>query len=376
MNETSLREILDRRPDREGARVVRRMWEARGYETAIRFSGPDLYVEARGRTDDGASRRIRSWISAGGRIDRRRMRVFADACERDGVEPHVVTLGPAEIDDDAHVPSVWEFDAARLAVEVREAGVESAVRALESDSDPETETETVEDWFGDPVEESESDGDDGERDEGDDDADGDEEEQLTRRDAVRIAGKYVVGGLVTYLFVEGLSDAVRASPELRRAVRERAAPLRNRLPTIPAGGVGSPSASGGDATARTPTYGNPTSGRRVENATAIPYDELAADPESRAGHAVRYDGTVRRTVEGVTERGIRLAVTRGPNGTWVDDVACRWPSGRLYEDAVQFRLLDGERVQVWGTVRGATEATRTERSIPLVEVVGIAPVET
>lgn len=36
MNGTSLREILDRRPDREGARVVRRIWEARGYETAVR----------------------------------------------------------------------------------------------------------------------------------------------------------------------------------------------------------------------------------------------------------------------------------------------------------------------------------------------------
>lgn len=374
MNGRSLREMLDRRPDTEAGRVVRRIWEARGYEAAVRFSGPDLYVEARGTTDDGASRRVRAWVSSAGRIDRRGMRAFANACERDGVEPHVVTLGTAEIDDDAHLPSVWEFDAARLAVEVREAGVESVVRAFESESA--SEAEAAEDWFGDPVDES--DGDDG-RDWGEDGADGDEGERLTRRDAARIAGRYAIGGLTTYLFVEGLSDAVRASPELRRTVRETTSSIQKHVPAMPAGGAesasASASASAGDATARTPDYGDPTSGRRVENATAIPYDELAADPEARAGSNVRYEGTVKRTVEGATDRGLRLAVTPGPNGTWGDEIACRWPTGRLYEDAMRFRLLEGERVRVWGVVRGATEATRIERSIPLVEVVGIAPVE-
>ncbi|RDI72283.1 hypothetical protein [Halopelagius longus] len=365
MNGRSLREMLDRRPDTEAGRVVRRIWLARGYEAAVRFSGPDLYVEARGRTDEGATRRIRAWVSSEGTIDRRRMRAFVNACERDDAEPHVVTLGTAQIADDAHLPGVWEFDASRLAVEVRDAGVEAAVRALEAEAESTAEEDASENWFGEPVE------DDGDS-EDDDETD---EEELTRRDAARITGKYVVGGLVTYLFVESLSDAVRASPELRRTVREATTPLWSHVPAMPSGEGASDGGGGVGTGTGTPDYGNPTSGERVENATAIPYDELAADAAANAGRNVRYEGVVRSTVEGVTERGVRLAVTPGPNGSWSDEIACRWPSGRLYEDAVRFRLLEGERIRVWGVVRGATEATRTERSIPLVEVVGIASVE-
>jgi hypothetical protein len=98
------------------------------------------------------------------------------------------------------------------------------------------------------------------------------------------------------------------------------------------------------------------------------------------------EASLRRAIDGSPDTGVaraereadrvlRLAVSEGPTGTWTDELICRWPEGRLYDDAVSFRLLADERVRAWGVVRGTAAATRYRRRLPLVEVSALATAE-
>lgn len=351
MREGSVQRLIASASDVEVASIVQRVWEARGYETDVRFSGPDVHVEAVGETPEGATRTVRTRVVVGG-TDERDLRAFLSSCERDGVEPQVVAVR-GRIDPGIVPPGVAVDDAAGLAVDVRETGVELETGG-ESDSEPERET----DWFGDPVDDR--DGTD------DDEADADDEAEVTRRDALETVGVYVCVGLGGYLAVERLSDLVRSSPEFRADVRRRVADLRGRLPRVDLPDVGVDFGAESRLEGEVPGGDTASGGTRPENATRVPYHELAADPSAFAGDAVRYEGTV----EAVTERDatfeIRLAVAATAADEWTDALVCRWSKGDLFGDAVSVHLLERDDVAVWGVVRGATEGSRYERSVPLV----------
>lgn len=369
MREGSVHEAIAEASDVDVASLVQRLWEARGYETAIEFSGPDVRVEATGETAEGATRAVRTWVNADGASERQ-LRVFASACDRDGAEPHVVAVGGG-VDPGAVPRGVPTYDASGLAVELREAGVELGGATEASATD----------WLGDPVEGTDGgsdgvdvrgDGVDG--DDGTDAGDGDgETEEIDRREAVKTVGRYVAVGFVGYVAVERLSDYVRSTPAVRTAVRREVADLRARLPTVEVPFDPPAVTNGSRVEGAVPESGpeSATAGERPANATRIPYHELAADPASFAGTAVRYAGRVDDVHEGRESFRIRLEVAPTAADEWTDEVVCRWEAGALFGDSMSVHLLRDERVTVWGVVRGATEPNRYERVLPVVEAVAV-----
>ncbi|RYJ14679.1 hypothetical protein ELS19_12440 [Halogeometricum borinquense] len=351
MSEGSIHEVISNASAVDVASLVQRLWEERGYETTLTFSGPDIHVEAVGETDEGATRTVRTWVDADGATERQ-LRVFVNACDRDEVEPHVVAAKTG-LNSGVIPPGIATFDASGLAVELREAGVEP-----EDDETTEEEQET--DWLGEPV--------DGDGDDADDDEE--ETEEIDRREAVKTVASYVLVGLGSYLAVERLSDYVQSSPEARAAIRRHMTDLRGRLPRMDV-------SFDPNVTNQTrmneamPSRQSASGGDRPANATRIPYHELAADTAAFSGDAVRYEGTVDSVKEREETFQIDLLVAETEADEWTDAVACRWEIGTLFDDSMSVRLLENETVTVWGVVRGKTRATRYERALPLIETLDI-----
>ncbi|UVE50655.1 hypothetical protein KU306_01775 [Haloferax larsenii] len=363
MREPSLVSVVNERSDVELAAVFERIWEARGYETRVRFSGPDVHVEAEGETPEGAHREVRIWITTSRTITADMTSAFVRKCDRSDVEPYIAPIGRGKMNPDAHRTGLVELDASSIAVEIREADIEPFVRDL-AESD---ETHVKTNWLGERVDEEDREGDgDGDGD-GDDD---DEPEAISRREALKKVGGYVTGGLVTYLVVERISDMIQNSPKLRAAIAERVAWVGSFLPDVSLPTVewsvpspqpirDDPSMPDTNASAQT----TPT------NATAVPYDDLRDDPEGYEGTAVTYSGTIDETTERDDERFAVIAV-EGANGLPKGDIVGRWPSGQFFDDDIGFRLLGDERVTVWGRVAG-TSSMFFGRPLPLVDLVAL-----
>ncbi|MDS0240705.1 MULTISPECIES: hypothetical protein [unclassified Haloferax] len=336
MTAPSLTSVVSDRSDVELAAVFERVWGARGYETRVRFRGPDVHVEATGETPEGAKHDLRIWITTTGTVTADKASAFVRRCERAGIEPYVAAVGGGRVASDAHRPGLVVLDAPAIAVEIREAGVESFVRDLAagaSGAGGDGDSEALD---------SESEGDDPEADGAD---------RLTRREALKKAGTYVAGGLVTYLAAERVSDVVQQSPELRAAVARRAAWLDARLPDVRLPTVEwslpTPQPLSEESTLpnRTTAVATPA------NATAIPYADLRTNPESFTGTAVTYTGRVEETMER-DEIRLALVAVEDDRGRLSGDVVARWPTGRFFHDDIGFRLLADERVRLWGVVAG------------------------
>jgi len=68
MTAPRLTSVVSDRSDVELAAVFERVWGARGYETRVRFRGPDVPVEATGKTPEGAKRDLRLRITTTGTV--------------------------------------------------------------------------------------------------------------------------------------------------------------------------------------------------------------------------------------------------------------------------------------------------------------------
>ena len=341
MRDRSLGAVVADRSDVELAAIFERIWEARGYETRVRFHGPDVHVEAEGTTPEGVSREVRIWISTSTRLTADKMSAFVRQCDRAGVEPYVAAVGRGHLADDAHRPGLVELDAPTIAVEVREAGIESFVREFERDE----EKRPQRNWLGDPLEDDEAA-------EASDEREAEEHGGLTRRAALQKAGTYVLASLTTYLVVERISDYVQASPALRGHISRSVAWVDSRLPDI------RPPTIEWEIPSPRPFYEDPrltenttTAATKPADATTIPYEALRANPDDYTGTPVTYTGRVSETRE---RDGTRLAVVtvEDQQGRVRGDVVVRWPAGRFFDDEIGFRLLDGERIRVWGVVSG------------------------
>ncbi|RDZ44726.1 hypothetical protein C5B91_09845 [Haloferax sp. Atlit-10N] len=345
MTAPPLTSVVSDRTDVELAAVFERVWEARGYETRVRFRGPDVHVEAAGETPEGATRELRIWITTTGTVTADKTSAFVRRCERAGIEPYVAAVGGGRVAPDAHRRGLVVLDAPALAVEIRETGVESFVRDLAAREEP-----AATNWLGERIEGRGGDGDDGTEGERDE-AEGDEADRLTRREALKKAGTYVAGGLVTYLAVERVSDVVQQSPELRAAVARHAVWVDDRLPDVALPTVEwslpTPQPLSEESTLpnRTTAVATPT------NATTIPYGDLRTNPESYAGTTVTYTGRVEETMERDEVR-LALVAVEDDRGRLSGDVVARWPTGRFFDGDIGFRLLADERVRLWGVVAG------------------------
>ncbi|WP_058825697.1 hypothetical protein [Haloferax sp. Q22] len=344
MTAPPLTSVVSARTDVELAAVFERVWEARGYETRVRFRGPDVHVEAAGETPEGATRELRIWITTTGTVTADKTSAFVRGCERAGIEPYVAAVGGGRVAPDAHRRGLVVLDAPAIAVEIRETGVESFVRDLAA-----REEQAATNWLGERIEGRGGDDDDteGERDE----SEGDDAGRLTRREALKKAGTYVAGGLVTYLAVEQISDAVQRSPKLRAAVARHAAWLDARLPNVRLPtvewSIPTPQPLPEESTLpnRTTTVATPA------NATTIPYADLRTNPESYAGTTVTYAGRIEETMERGEVR-LALVAVEDDRGRLSGDVVARWPTGRFFDGDIGFRLLVDERVRLWGVAAG------------------------
>jgi hypothetical protein len=366
MSKPPLSEVISARTETEAAAIVERVWEARGYDARVRFSGPDVHVEAAGETPDGTAREVRVWVTAGGRIAAHQTRAYAQQCDRADVEPYLVVIGDARLAGDAHRPEIVELDASSLAARVREAGVESSVydfveRAADAGDD------VARDWLGDPIDET------AEETATDDDssADGDDEDRLGRRAAIKRGSKYVVASFLTYLAVERLSEELRRSPGLRSDIDRRIAWLGARLPDLEA--PISESTPEPTEAPETPANGSIPSvpngsaqGTPPADTTALSFESLRSDPAAFVGTTVRYSGEVAETTERRSKRFVVIRVEEG--GAWRGDLVGRWPAGRFFDGSLGFRLLDGSTVTVWGDVLG-TSSVIVGETLPAIEVV-------
>ncbi|POG55672.1 hypothetical protein [Haloferax marisrubri] len=334
MTAPPLASVVSARTDVELAAVFERVWEARGYQTRVRFRGPDVHVEAAGETPEGATRELRIWITTTGTVTADKTSAFVRRCERAAIEPYVAAVGGGRVAPDAHRRGLVVLDAPTIAVEIRETGVESFVRDLAAEADG-------------------ADGDGGGPSSGaeGDDSNDDEADRLTRREALKKAGAYVAGGLVTYLAVERVSDFVQQSPKLRAAVARHAAWLDARLPDVRLPTIEwslpTPQPLSEESTLpnRTTAVATPA------NATTIPYADLRTNPESYAGTTVTYTGRVEETMERGEAR-LALVAVEDDRGRLSGDVVARWPTGRFFDGDIGFRLLADERVRLWGVVAG------------------------
>ncbi|WP_411967144.1 hypothetical protein [Haloferax sp. YSSS75] len=343
MRDRSLGAVVADRSDVELAAIFERIWEARGYETRVRFHGPDVHVEAEGTTPEGVPREVRIWISTSTHLTADKMSAFVRQCDRSDVEPYVAAVGRGRLDDDAHRPGLVTLDAPTIAVEVREAGIESFVREYDADGDERPKTN----WLGDPIEDDDVASDEPE-------IDHEESSGLTRRAALVTAGKYVGGSLTAYLVVERVSDYVQKSPALRARLSRSVAWADSHRPDI------HPPTIEWEVPSPQPFYEDPrltenttTAAANPDDVTAIPYADLRANPGDYTGTAVTYTGRVSETR---TRADTRLAVVtvEDQRGRARGDVVARWPSGRFFDDEIGFRLLDGSRVRLWGVVSGDT----------------------
>ncbi|AFK19991.1 hypothetical protein E6P09_00155 [Haloferax mediterranei ATCC 33500] len=362
MKEPSLGSIIGDRSDVELAAIFERIWEARGYEARVRFHGPDVNVEAEGETPEGAHREIRIWVTSTRAITADMTSAFVRTCNRADIEPYVAAVGHGRLEADAYQPGLVVLDAPSIAVEVRETGVESFVHQLVDEDDESTATN----WLGDPVD-ADGEADETATDETDDEEDGeDDDDKISRREAVKKAGTYVTGGLVTYLIVEKISDIVQRSPKLRAAISRRAAWVESHLPEI-----NTPTVEWSVPTPQ-PLYDDPrqpnrtTTSSKPANATAIPYETLREDPAAYTGTAVTYTGRVEETMERGEIRFATIAV-EDSKGRLRGDVVARWPVGQFFDDDIGFRLLDTERVRIWGVVSGAGSLSGS-RQYPQIDV--------
>ncbi|MFB6092469.1 MAG: hypothetical protein ABEK02_05610 [Haloquadratum sp.] len=388
MGDRSLRAVISARSDVEIAAIFERIWEARGYDTEVRFSGPDVHVDAEGETDDGTRRAVRIWVTTGGRVRPNQTSAYVRECERAGVEPYIAVVGNAELDRDAHRPELVEFSATSIAVQAREAGVEGFVHAFADDGDGDGDSDSDSDgdsdgdeavewnWLGDRVGDEDAEADDAD---GDDTEDADDDtDAVSRRAAMKTAGKYVAGSLVAYLAVEAASDTVRRSPELRRAIARRTRWVGAHLPTLPgsnpaadAGGSATQNASGTGSALANASESLPTNASGVvvpPDATTIDYERLRSDPQEFVGTTVAYVGAVTNTTTRTDRRFVLLRVV--VDGRLRGDVVGWWPDGRFFDGDLEFRLLQDERVLAWGRIDG-TSSLFFQSSLPRLEIRGL-----
>ncbi|KAB1193370.1 hypothetical protein GJR96_07900 [Haloferax sp. MBLA0076] len=343
MRDRSLGAVIADRSDVELAAIFERIWESRGYETHVTFHGTDVHVEAEGETTEGAHRAVRIWISTTKRVTADKTSAFVRNCDHAGEEPYVAAIGRGRLEDDAHRPGLVELDAPTIAVEVREAGIESFVRDMAASTDrPQTN------WLGDPIE----DGDEsGEEEASNADTSDEDDDAISRREALKKASQYVVGGFVTYLVVERISDLVQQSPAVRAAIARRVAWVDSRLPDIELPSVEWSLPEPQPLYEDGPQSNTTTTASTLDDASVIPYGDLRTDPDSYTGTSVTYAGRVSETLE---RKGTRLATVTVENdaGKPRGDVVIRWPTGQFFDNDVSFRLLEGERVRFWGVVAG------------------------
>ncbi|ELZ55798.1 MULTISPECIES: hypothetical protein [unclassified Haloferax] len=340
MTAPRLTSVVSDRTDIELAAVFERVWRARGYQTRVRFRGPDVHVDAVGKTPEGAKRELRIWITSTGPVTADKASAFVRRCERAGIEPYVAAVGGGRVAPDAHRPGLVVLDAPAIAVEIRETGVESFVRDLAAEGDGASDGESG--GLG-----SEGDGDAEDPDAPEDD----EADRLTRREALTQAGTYVAGGLVTYLAVERVSDFVQRSPKLRAAVARRVAWLDARLPDVRLPTVEWSVPTPQPLSEKSTLPNRTTAVSTPANATTIPYADLRERPETYTGTAVTYAGRVEETMERDEVR-LALVAVEDDRGRLSGDVVARWPTGRFFDDDIGFRLLADERVRLWGVVAG------------------------
>ncbi|WP_396611737.1 hypothetical protein ACH9L7_00170 [Haloferax sp. S1W] len=362
MRESSLVSVVNERSDVELAAIFERIWESRGYETHVRFSGPDVHVEAEGETPDGAHREVRIWITTSRNITADMTSAFVRTCDRSDVEPYVAPVGRGKLEPDAHRTGLVELDASSIAVEIRETGVEEFVRDLETGGKSHGKTN----WLGDEIDESDAD-----ESEGDGEADAaDELETISRREALKKVGGYVTGGLVTYLIVERISDAIQNSPKLRAAIARRVEWIGSYLPDVNLPtvewSVPSPQPIRDDPTVPDTNASEQTT---PADSVAVPYDDLRENPTAYEGTAVTYTGTIDDTTER-DDRRYAVITVEGTDGRLRGDIVGRWPAGQFFDDDIGFRLLNDERVTVWGRVAG-TSSMFFGRPLPLVELVAL-----
>jgi hypothetical protein len=366
MGRPSLTAIIGSLPDSEVAVIIRRIWEARGYDAEIHFSGPDIHVRASGETSEGARRNVRVWVATDGELSAWQTRGYVRQCEQADEEAYVAVVGDARVAEDAHRSGLIERNTAAIVVRVREAGIESFVYGRRDD-DP-ADDQITRNWLGDPIDE-EGDGD------ADSAADGAEAEasddpELGRRAAIKQGGKYVVGGFLTYLGVGWLTDYVQQSPTARAAIQRRAAWVDARLPD-----VRPPEAGEEGTTTATPTAdgaadlpGEPVEQATPPNATALALSRLRSGPDGFVGTTVRYAGEITETTERETARFVIVRVR--DEGGFRGDLIGRWQTGRFFEDSVGFRLLNGTRVTVWGDVVG-TSSVFIGETLPAIDVAAL-----
>jgi hypothetical protein len=368
MGRPSLTAVIGSLSDSEVAAIIERIWEARGYDAQIHFSGADVHVRASGETAEGARRNVRVWVATDGGLSAWQTRGFVRQCERAEEEAYVVVVGDARVAEDAHQSTLVERNTAAVVVRVREAGIESFVYGL-YDEDDATDDQVVRNWLGDPIDEDDTDSaDNGPASEEPD------ERELGRRAAIKQGSKYVVGGFLAYLGAEWLSNYVQRSPELRAAIGQRAAWVDARLPDV------GPSGSDGDSTApatsaadgSTDLPGEPAEQPTPPEPVALAFSRLRSDPEEFVGTTVRYAGEVVETTERETERFVLVRVET--DGEFQGDLVCRWRSGRFFEDGFGFRLLQGMRVTVWGDIVG-TSSVFIGETYPALEAVALEPAE-
>ncbi|MFC7202540.1 hypothetical protein ACFQJC_03375 [Haloferax namakaokahaiae] len=359
MTAPSLASLIDECSDVELAAIFEHIWEARGYETRVRFKGPNVLVEAEGKTPDGTPRELRIWITSSKRITADMTSAFVRNCDFAGFEPYLAVVGRGSMNPDAYQTGLVKHDASGIAVEVRETGTEEFVRGLVGEKEP-----IARNWLGDPTDPGEEGGDksDGEGGEGGEDPDG-----VSRRAALKKVGQYVVGGFVTYVVVEQISDFVQSSPKLRAEVEAGREWVDSHLPDV------SLPAVEWEVPTPQPLYdehGNPNTEPKPSDepttTATIPYGELASNPEGYAGDVVTYTGRVDSTRE---DESVRLATVTvaDEGGRLTGDVVTRWPTGRFFDDAVGFRLLENDEIRFWGTVAGSMSLSGGP-TVPLIDV--------
>ncbi|KAB1198314.1 MULTISPECIES: hypothetical protein [Haloferax] len=351
MRDRPLGAVVADRSDVELAAIFERIWEARGYETRVRFHGPDVHVHAEGETPEGTHRAVRLWISTSTRLTSDKMSAFVRQCDRADVEPYVAAVGRGRLEDDAHHPGLVELDVPTITVEVREAGIESFVRGFDRDDEDERPKTN---WLGDPIaEDDEKNAGDDEKTAGDDHP-ADADERVSRRAALEKAGRYVVAGFTTYLVVERISDFVQQSPELRARASRSVSWVDSHLP-VP--DINPPTIEWEFPTAQPlsddPRVTNATTeaSDKPDDATTIPYADLRANPESYIGTTVTYTGRITETIEREDTR-LAIVTVEDDAGRVRGDVVVRWAVGRFFDDSIGFRLLDRERIRFWGVVAG------------------------
>ncbi|ELZ96906.1 hypothetical protein C440_03993 [Haloferax mucosum ATCC BAA-1512] len=334
MSEPPLGSVIGDCSDVELAAILERIWTARGYETRVRLHGPDVEVEAKGETPGGAYRTVRIWITSTRTITADMTSAFVRHCTRAGTEPYVATVGRGRLGDDAHQPKLVALTASAVAVEVRETGVESFVRELANEDDEQVVMNRLVERVTDEDDRTLL----GKRNENGRADDG----GISRRAALAGIGTLATGGAVAYVAIDrglvSLPTVEWSMPTPQPLSDDTALPNKTTTPRTPA------------------------------NATTIPYDDLKAEPTTYTGTAVTYTGRVEQTIERAETRFATIAV-EDSTGRLRGDVVARWPAGTFFDSETGFRLLDTERVRIWGVVSGEGSLANSDaRQYPQIDV--------